>query len=82
MKWLALIAALALAGCATAPIRQAETGNPGRSADLIAVVDGCKIWRIYDLHYVYFARCPNGVARTETETGGKYSHRVEVVADE
>jgi hypothetical protein len=50
--------AIALAGCSAKPISQTDTGNNDLSAALIAVIDGCKIYRFVDGgRTVYFAKC-------------------------
>ena len=68
---------VALAACEP-PIRgvDAETAPNGFNAELLGTVDGCRIWRIKDWRYVYFARCPEGAVDTaasyeECTTSGK-----------
>lgn len=55
------IAALLLVGCAKDPISSTRTPNSNVRADLLTVIDGCNIWRFYDVgEYRYFARCSDG----------------------
>lgn len=65
---------LMLAACGADPIATANSGNPDVQANLIAEVDGCRIWRIRDGNErkVYMANCAEGDARTEWTTGGKH----------
>jgi hypothetical protein len=49
-----------LAGCNSA--METEKSPNGATAEMIATVDGCRIWRINDGRHVYFARCPEGAA--------------------
>lgn len=60
---LALVVALALAGCNDA--METQTSANGAEAKLIAEVDGCRLWRVYDGSYVYLARCPEGASGTQ-----------------
>ncbi len=62
-----LIVLLILSSCSPDPIVTADSGNKDVTADLIARVDGCNIWRIYAARSVYFARCPEGARTTQWE---------------
>jgi hypothetical protein len=69
---------LFLAGCGVAPISTSETGNPNMQAELIAVVDGCNVWRLNDVRYVYLYRCPDGAGSSQydyTVSNGKTTTR-------
>jgi hypothetical protein len=57
---------LALASCGQEPMK-AETSANGATAYLIATVDGCRVWRVWDGVSVYFARCPEGAVTTKYE---------------
>lgn len=73
---------LMLSACAPATPEQIEAeesarieDNSGRSR-LVAVVDGCRIWEVYNDKVSspnpFFARCPEGAASTfETHKSGK-----------
>ena len=67
---LALI--LPLAACGNKPMDRTASAN-GAVADLIATVDGCRVWRIGgEVYDVYMARCPEGAADMENSvTEGK-----------
>jgi hypothetical protein len=73
----ALSAALLVASCGAEPIERSATGNADVGAGLLAVVDGCRIWRISDgsARNVYFANCSGRAQRVEWEErrpcGGK-----------
>jgi len=60
-------AALLLASCGAEPIERSATGNADVSAGLLAVVDGCRIWRLNDgnSRSVYFANCSGRAQRAE-----------------
>ena len=60
------LVALALAGCGATPIENANTGNPGVSAGLIAHVGGCDLYRVWDSgSRVYLSVCPAGSSRAQ-----------------
>jgi hypothetical protein len=60
-KLIAASFALMVAGCDKEPIRSEQTINAEIRADLLTVIDGCKIWRFTDGgHRRYFARCHDG----------------------
>jgi hypothetical protein len=69
---------LGLAGCkdeGRGAIRPADTGNPDVSAFLLATVDGCRVWRLYDQsqgRYVYVSTCGASGSKAQwTEGCGK-----------
>lgn len=70
----ALSAAVLLAGCnpPPQPVVSQKTEN-GMDAELIAVVDGCRVWFIRGAgHTVYLANCGPGPAKTQwTVASGK-----------
>jgi hypothetical protein len=70
---------LGLAGCGNRSMETEVSAN-GAKSELIATVDGCRVWRLYDGHYVYFARCPEGSATTtwnETKSNGKTTSTIQ-----
>lgn len=63
-KALILAALLALAGCNEA--MDVQVSKNGAKAEMIAEVDGCRLWRVDDGYRdVYMARCPEGAASTQ-----------------
>lgn len=78
--------ALALSACGATPIATVDTGNPGATADLIAKVDGCHIWRVRDGNErtIYFARCEHGATGTEWQEscGKRCSRSVQTITNE
>lgn len=63
-------AALALAACdQVKPIQTAPTGNDEVYAGLIAIVDGCRVWRISapttGMREIFMTRCGPGAAQTQ-----------------
>jgi hypothetical protein len=59
-----------------APTDEETRANNERHSRLVAVIDGCRIFRVYDSdtsEHPYFARCPEGAADTVEQhtTGGK-----------
>lgn len=66
LSGIAAVSLLALASCGQDPMK-AETSPNGATAYLIATVDGCRLWRVWDGHDVYFARCPEGAVTTKYE---------------
>lgn len=83
------VALLALAGCEdeTPEQKQARAENNGTKSRVIAVVDGCRIWEVYNDqgHNPFFARCPEGSETTfeQWSTGGKTptTKRVQTLGD-
>lgn len=73
MKALTAIAALLLLGaCSKDPIQSTQTDNRDLSVDILANVDGCRIYRFEDAaHYVYFTRCGSSTATQSWYTCGK-----------
>jgi len=63
---IAAFSLLTLASCGQEPMK-AETSANGATAYLIATVDGCRVWRVWDGVNVYFARCPEGAVTTKYE---------------
>lgn len=64
----------------------ARVEQTSEQAKLVAVVEGCNLYRVNDAdigNYFYFARCPEGAESTfyEYTTGGKHhtTHRVQTV---
>lgn len=56
-----------LSACSN-PGMEKETSKNGVTAELIAEVDGCRVWRIDPggvSKYVYMSRCPEGAATTQ-----------------
>lgn len=80
IRALALFGIVALSGCSNEPMERQVSKN-GTESGLIAVVDGCRIWRVHDgnLETIYFARCPEGAAPTKwdvTRSTGKITYTV------
>lgn len=67
------LVAASLAGCGATPISKAQTGNPEVEAGLIARIEGCNLYRIYDNgSRVYMTVCRGQAERTRwTESCGK-----------
>lgn len=58
-----------------------EVSENGTEASLIAVIDGCNLWRVWDGGYVYFARCTEGAADVYwRRQSGKTTARVQTVS--
>jgi len=53
-----------LYSCSPTPMKT-EVSDNGAEGELIAKVDGCRIWRLRMENTVYFARCPEGPASLE-----------------
>lgn len=73
---------VSLAACDVSEPMQQQTSANGTTADLIAVVDGCNVWRINgEFHAVYMARCPEGAAPMQnTVTSGKTTRIQQTIA--
>jgi hypothetical protein len=69
---LAGVALLVLAGCEFNPISIEVASENGRNSRIIAEVDGCRIWEVYnsDGHNPFFARCPEGAATSYEQYQG------------
>ena len=69
-RTLAFLPLLALVGCQAQPIGPAQTSNPGVTADLIARIESCNLYRLYDgANRVYMASCSRGETRIRWEEG-------------
>lgn len=69
------IVVVAITAC-TAPTEEEVVKSNSDEARLVAVVDGCRLWRVDDRYgdKPYFARCPEGAATTfEEHRSGKHS---------
>jgi hypothetical protein len=67
---IALLAVLSLSACNKPTPMNTETMPNGVIADLVAVVDGCRVWRLDEGNIknpVFLARCPEGAVTTQTE---------------
>ena len=57
-----------------------ETILNGHASEYLGTIDGCRLWMVkYWGKEVFIARCPEGAANVETETGGKHPVRVPTV---
>lgn len=79
---LLLMMPFVLMGCNQGePMDKAVSPN-GNTADLVATVDGCRIWRVNLSRSVYFARCPTNAVSTQWETlEGKQVVRHQTIGD-
>lgn len=73
VRLVSLSTSLLLAACGAEPIGTGETKNPEVKAYLLAEVDGCRIWKVYDKDWdrFYFARCPDNQTTAQTQSCGK-----------
>lgn len=55
-KWW-MLACLVLLGCQGRPIASTQTANPEYAIDFLFEHEGCRIYRFFDGHYVYFTNC-------------------------
>ena len=68
----AIAAAVLIAGCSPKPIETRKTDNAEVKAELIATVDGCRIFRLSNgWTSMYFAHCPLNATVQWDETCGK-----------
>lgn len=75
MRRLVVLSLLVLAGC-TEPIKQVSSGNESFRVELMAVVDGCNVYR--GNSDVYFVICPSGAATANHEwQTGKVHHEIQ-----
>jgi hypothetical protein len=79
MKRLILIAALFLSACSVEPTGAANTNNPQLRVVQLAQVDGCTIYRFYDVgRSHYFVRCGADVVTESTQSSGKTTYQEEI----
>lgn len=70
-----LMGMLMLAGCGQDAM-QVERSQNGAEAQLIAVVEGCRLWRVYDGNRVYIAVCDGKSADVQSRvSAGKNGTR-------
>lgn len=80
---LAVVLVPLLAGCEASTPEEVQASNAKRSR-LIAVVDGCRIWEVYNNSGLnpFLARCPEGAADTfEEHLSGKTKKRTFVLGE-
>lgn len=61
------IATVVLAGCGPKPMAT-ETSSNGAEAQLIAVVEGCNVYRLYDGRYFHVTICKDATRSEVSET--------------
>ena len=76
-----LLALLLLAGCAMEPQEQRSTTNRNLAVEILGEVDGCTIYRFYDIYHRYFVRCGVKVATDYHVPSGK-SRRPDAISTE
>lgn len=76
-----ILLALILTACDVAPPIESKTNEQGVTTELIAIVDGCRVWRIDRggmSNPMYMTRCPEGTSDTQwRQQSGKSSYTVQ-----
>ncbi len=68
MKKLLILLAFVVVGCSEPAMQTVGSANGSVTVELLTIVDGCKVYRIWDDRKVYIAKCGNNVV-TSTKNG-------------